>query len=380
MIKKIVVLMDQTKKAKTALNIAVWLSLLFEAKLILLGISDTELKVTRQIHPVHRDITPSEDPERFKEHFEELWTYPLYFQEPPMAPEETVTFISAKEQELELYLANLEKEVTGSHLHHKLPPGRVSQRIENGPVDQALKNLEEEEKIDLVVLGLHHESELKQQLFTSQPNHILRQAQLPVLVVPAGFKISTLKQFENETLMVNLKVLLKPGKGHIVVTLDGSVQAEAALPLAAEIAKKMNVSLYLLLVLPMGLQKNYLNPETSQVIKTPSDPADQYDFASNYLCQIQESLIDQDINCHRVILEGKAEQRIAKFIEKTRPAMTILAAHAYPKLGQIFLGSVTKKVIKTSSRLVLLVPITLHSQPEVSFDELESEGLVGSSK
>jgi H+-translocating NAD(P) transhydrogenase subunit alpha len=69
---------------------------------------------------------------------------------------------------LEVYLSNLQKEVTGSHLHHKLPPGRVIQRIENGPLDQALKDLDAEEQIDLVVLTAHQESGLRQNLISRE--------------------------------------------------------------------------------------------------------------------------------------------------------------------------------------------------------------------
>jgi nucleotide-binding universal stress UspA family protein len=381
MIKRIVVPVDQTEEAKTALNIAVWLSLLFEARLLLLGISDREPRVLRQVHPAHRDGIPSETPDRFREQFEELWTYPIYFSEASDEPVEIITFNSDEEQALEAYLSNLQKKITGSYLHHKLPPGQVSQRIDNGPLDQALKDLDAEESIDLVVLAARQESRLKQHLVSSQPNQILRQARIPVLVVPKGFKISSLKQFENETLMVNSKLFLKPTKGHIVVTLDGTNQAEAALPLAGELAKKMNVSLYLLLVIPMDTRKTYTNPQTSQVFKPDSDRIDQYDFAYNYLCRIQQGLIDDGINCHRIILEGKAEERIAKFIERTRPTLTILATHANPKLGQILLGSIAEKVLKTSSRLVLLVPNTFQSQPDTILEEdvVEREEIVGSS-
>jgi hypothetical protein len=56
-----VVPLDQSEEAKTALNIAVWLSLLFEARLLLLGISNREPKAVRQVYPAHRDITPTEN-------------------------------------------------------------------------------------------------------------------------------------------------------------------------------------------------------------------------------------------------------------------------------------------------------------------------------
>jgi nucleotide-binding universal stress UspA family protein len=263
MIKTIVVPVDRTEKTKTALNIAVWLSLLCGSRLLLLGISHREPKVVREFHPAHGDVILSEDPDIFREGFAQLWTYPNCISESPGEMIEKVTFDSDEEQDLEAYLSNLQKEITGSHLHHKLPSGRVSRRVENGPLDQALKDLHAEEPVDLVVLSAHHESVLRNLLFSSQPNQILRQDRLPVLVIPQGFKLSTFTQFENETLPVNLKLYLKPTKGHLLVTLDGTATAEAALPLAAELAEKMNVSLYLLLVLPLDSRRISFDRETS---------------------------------------------------------------------------------------------------------------------
>jgi hypothetical protein len=49
--------------------------------------------------------------------------------------------------------------------------------------------------------------------------------------------------------------------------------------------------------------------------------------------------------------------------------MTILATHAYPKVGQILLGSVAEKILKTSSRLVLLVPPEFQVQPEALLED-----------
>lgn len=366
MIKTIVVPVDRTRgeETKAALNIGAWLSLLFGSRLLLLGLSSHEPRMMKELHPAHGDVIPIESPDIFREHFDELWEYPLFFPQATGEPVEEVAFNSEQEQKLETYLSGLQKELTGSHPHHKLPPGRVSQRIANGPLEEALKELHATEPIGLVVLPAHHDNALRSLLFSSQSNQILREDQLPVLVVPAGFKVASLKQFENETLLVNLKLFLKPTKGHILVTLDGSAQAEAALPLAAELAEKMKVSLYLLLVLPLDPHKEYFDHETAQTYKLPADPLEHYDYAYKYLCHIQQGLIDRGINCHRLILQGKAEQRIVRFIEKTRPMLTILATHAYPKLGQILLGSVAEKLIKDSSRLVLLVPPNFQAEPE----------------
>jgi len=140
----------------------------------------------------------------------------------------------------------------------------------------------------------------------------------------------------------------------------------------------MKGQLYLLLVLPLDNRKVYLDPETEQPLKVDADPVEQYAYAHKYLCHVQQGLADRGINCRRIILEGKPEERIIETIEKTRPILTILATHAYPRMEQVLLGNIAEKVIKECNRLVLLVPNWYQFEPGESFEvgeNVESEEL-----
>jgi nucleotide-binding universal stress UspA family protein len=105
----------------------------------------------------------------------------------------------------------------------------------------------------------------------------------------------------------------------------------------------MKTPLYLLLVLPLDNRKIYLDPETGQPFKADADPFEQCAFVYKYLSHIQQDLAERGIECHQELMEGKPEERIIEFIEKTRPILTILATHAYPKVEQALLGNIAEK-------------------------------------
>lgn len=385
MIQNIALALDSTVDPKPALDVAVSLALNFHSKLLLLGISNSPIEEVIEVHIPDEEITPLQTPEDIEDEYASFRTYPyedvlplqtpktpeslkdaydgfrsfpFYFPADGPQPIEKIKINSVEDDEMAFRLSQLQKEVTDQYNRRKLPAGDVSWRVEDGRFDTVLKNLAGEDQPDLVVLPYQQPEEdgLKHHLTSHRITTILRHTRLPVLVVPKSLKLNFLKEPGVAALAGIPKYFIGSSKGTIVVTLDGSKEAEAALPMAAEFARTLKLPLYLLMVMPNDEHSQYEDPESAMPLEIRPEQPDHNNLGNDYLCFIQEKLVKQGINCHRVVLQGKAEDRIPHYLEKTHPVLSIIATHARPKLEQLILGSVAEKVLQANSGLVLLVP------------------------
>ena len=134
----------------------------------------------------------------------------------------------------------------------------------------------------------------------------------------------------------------------ILVPLDGSDRAELALPFAEELAAKLGSEIILLCV---------------------SDSAEAEDYAKHeiYLEQITEiakraaeKLLtnpEQKVSIRSSVTIGLPAQEIVDFAEQVAVSLIIMATHGRTGVSRWALGSVAEKVMRASTRPVLLVRV-----------------------
>jgi len=134
----------------------------------------------------------------------------------------------------------------------------------------------------------------------------------------------------------------------ILVPLDGSDRAELALPFAEELAAKLGSEIILLCV---------------------SDSAEAEDYAKHeiYLEQITEiarraarkllTSPEQKVSIRSTITIGLPAQEIVDFAEQVAVSLIIMATHGRTGVSRWALGSVAEKVMRASTRPVLLVRV-----------------------
>lgn len=234
-------------------------------------------------------------------------------------------------------LARLRKlEALGTELR-ALGEIRVITALEDGPVAPALRDYAKQFNVDLIVMSSHSRGGLKRIALGSVTDYLLRQTNIPVLVVkpPVSFIGAT----QEET------------AGRIVVPLDGSALAEQILPEVAALALRLNSTVNLLHVL---VPATYSQKEIMQ----PGLPWWDSDIAAAdaYLVQTASSLTEQGVTVSTdVVLSEDIAGAILDYAARTRADLIAIATRGTGGMSRFVFGSVADQVARRSSTSLLVV-------------------------
>lgn len=143
---------------------------------------------------------------------------------------------------------------------------------------------------------------------------------------------------------------------HILVPLDGSHLAEAALPPALELASKFNSQLSLVWVIqPPHLIMTAANGSVYAELLTEMRNQSEQD-AQNYLRAHQGSLRQQGFTVHTQVTEG---ENVADALLEVAAALgvdtIVMSTHGRGGLSRWVFGSVADKVLRYANVPVLLI-------------------------
>jgi nucleotide-binding universal stress UspA family protein len=181
-----------------------------------------------------------------------------------------------------------------------------------GDVGSAIIDLAAAESAGLIVMSTHGYSGLTRWVLGSITEKVLRASSCPVLVIRSTMPLA-----------------------RILVTLDGSQLAEAALGPAAEMARCLDAQVTLLRVVDF-------------------DDA-SYEEAKEYLRQVAERLGQQVALGPAIVMFGPAPQSILEVIQTHQIDMVAMATHGRGGLRRWVYGSVTEKILRTARRAMLIV-------------------------
>jgi len=151
--------------------------------------------------------------------------------------------------------------------------------------------------------------------------------------------------------LILVKYLSKPiNMKRILVPTDFSPQAENALKVAAQLASKHGSEIYLLHSLEMplsigGSNDNSNLPESLFFIK----------LAEKNFSEILEKPYLKDINIYEAIGHNEIYNDIAATIEASKIDLIIMGSHGSSGFKEMFIGSNTEKVVRTSNIPVLVI-------------------------
>jgi nucleotide-binding universal stress UspA family protein len=155
----------------------------------------------------------------------------------------------------------------------------------------------------------------------------------------------------------------------MLIPLDGSELAEAALPYAAQLAKALGWSAVLFAVVPHspeppGLMGAVLPVDTvsgAAILPgpTPAEAAatrrDQEEAAMYQMLPAEERLQSAGVQVTREVGVGDAAEVIAGRAEAEDIAMIVIASHGRTGLDRLFRGSVATSVVHHTDRPTLVV-------------------------
>jgi nucleotide-binding universal stress UspA family protein len=130
----------------------------------------------------------------------------------------------------------------------------------------------------------------------------------------------------------------------ILVAIDGSADAAAALLHAVDLARDQNALMTLLTVAP---------PQPTPVGAAASAPPDLLSFHEKLLREATDSLPD-DIGVTTRLERGNPAETILRIVRTGEHDLVVMGSHGHSRVHRALLGSVSERVLKASTVPVLL--------------------------
>ncbi len=186
----------------------------------------------------------------------------------------------------------------------------------------------------VLVLASHGRGGLGRAVLGSVTDRVVRRAPCPVLVVRAGG--AALERL-----------------AHLVVPLDGSPEAERALPYAVDLATRTGARLTLVRVAETyrELLLEWRGAPVAPSVGERIAAAEQE--AAAYLERVRERL-PEHLVVRALPLSGDPKRRLLAVVERERPDLVVLTTHGRGGVERWLLGSVTERLL-TATRVPLLV-------------------------
>ncbi len=145
----------------------------------------------------------------------------------------------------------------------------------------------------------------------------------------------------------------------ILIPLDGSKVGEAAIEvvsaLVAKFSPEVKVEVTLLQVLT-SLSHYVIAGETSvQVLYTENELSQIRKESTDYLIKTGADLKDRGVEVKLKIGMGNAAEEIVKAAEETNADLIAMSTHGRSGISRWALGSIAERVVRVSSRPVLVV-------------------------
>ena len=237
----------------------------------------------------------------------------------------------------EAYLAQLARQLAeegrpvGFHVH-EAPVGNVARSIATHA---------EEQESDLVVLSTHGAGGLREVLWGSIAQRVLQLSHRPMVLVRARW-VTPL--FTSRTIMV---------------PLDGTATAEAALPLASALARGFGAHVRLVMVVPTPktatgdqLPRATFLPNTTRLLLDV-----QEEQAIGYLEHLAALMRLTGVPTFAEVRRGAPVAQLAADTTEHADGLVVAATHGRAGLEAIWSPSVAAGLLKRTSAPVLLVPI-----------------------
>jgi nucleotide-binding universal stress UspA family protein len=186
-------------------------------------------------------------------------------------------------------------------------------------------------EVDAIVLGSLGRRGVRRLLLGSVAEGVVRDAEVPVIVVPASEEVECKYPYET-----------------IVVGVDGSEHASAALDRAIEIAARQNAALHLVSVVELpSVQIDGQLDGPLDVLESTAEQA-----LEEGATRARERGVD-DVNTD--IRIGSADRILRNCADEQDADLVVVGTHGRSGVDRLLLGSVSERVLRTATAPVLTV-------------------------
>lgn len=222
----------------------------------------------------------------------------------------------------------------------------VAKRIKDVPVDaevlaghpaDEIVRLVEERDVEMLVLSSHGRSGLGRFWFGSVGSRLIRRAGVPRLVIGPEVLAQTAQEIKN---------------GRILVPLDGSELAEAALEPAKRFAKLFDAEIVVAQVLGWASHAFVFDVPPTTVADIDKELAKA---SEEYLANITERL-GSDRPVRAEVLHGLIADTLTDLVQREHIGLVLMTSHGRGGLSRAALGSVADRMLHSSAPVLLIRP------------------------
>lgn len=237
----------------------------------------------------------------------------------------------AAQEEARAYLQGKAREL-GDRVQVSIGVGDPAEQI----IDRAAEMAD-----PMIVMTTHGRSGIGRWLYGSVADRVVRSAEAPVLLIRSG--------------------LARAGQAvvrSILVALDGSTYAEAALAYAVDLAKVFDAELQLVRVAETAQVYAMLTPESqtpaaAEAINEVIDRLD--DEAREYLTTVADRLRSEGLRVKTETLEGFPAEQLLAFEREAGTDLTVMATHGRSGIARLVFGSVAERILKLGQTPVMVI-------------------------
>ena len=199
----------------------------------------------------------------------------------------------------------------------------VDTNVTRGHVADEIINLASDGRMDVIVMSTSGRSGLERLLIGSVTTEVIQYCTRPILLVrPTDIWRSRSSQFKR-----------------LLVSLDGSEEAEQVLPYARTIAQRYESAILLLSV-----------PET---VESEDEQAQLH----HYLDDVAITLRAEGLAVEALVTGSGPARTIVSVSETEAADLIMMATHGRGRIGRMMVGSVADRVVRQTTAPVFLVPV-----------------------
>jgi nucleotide-binding universal stress UspA family protein len=222
---------------------------------------------------------------------------------------------------------------------------RVQLSVRYGHPAAEIIDLAQELADPVIAMTTHGRGGLGRWLYGSVADRVVRGAGVPVLLIRSGIPAREQGMFRR-----------------LMVPLDGSELAEAALPWAAELAKRFDAELHLVRVAETPEVYALLGAHGTAAISADVIAEVTQQMIENalaYLDEVAVRLRSEGIRVESQVREGLATEQLLAFERERQPDLVVMATHGRGGVSRVIFGSVAERVLREGN-----VPVMLIRPPE----------------
>jgi nucleotide-binding universal stress UspA family protein len=212
----------------------------------------------------------------------------------------------------------------------------INTEVIEGGIGEAIIQLAQQRQATSIVMTTHAKTGLARVALGSVADYVIRESPCTVVVVPPHAVVAPVHFAPLHT---------------ILVPLDGSLFAEAALHHAKLVARAFNAQLHLFRVTTPVPTTWYPHQ-----IPLPSPlPEEVYILTEHYLAHIQTQLLHEGFHVDSHVGVGTPGDAILGYAKAVGANLIAMSTHAHTGLSRIVLGSTADHVVRSGTIPVLLV-------------------------